>query len=568
MFSTLISTPVVLLLLHLSFAILAAPSFRARNLTALTPGLDLPITVSRGSRVYRRGDVTGSIGLGNNADLLYTVPIELGNKVFAVNIDTGSSDLWVVSDQCQTGSCQGSDVTRYPNTSFQPAGADVSMFYGDSTTGTHASGSVGLDTISVAGVAMTQQAFGLINDTNNDVVQFDTAGIFGLGFPSGSKIQESVVIAKTGPIESTDDFITSTYTSGPLMARIAMTNALEVPMYTITLQRSTIDIGGTGSLTIGKLPDNVNNSSLTWVPVRLYSPEEGGLEPPKFAPSEIYPFRWEIDIDAVFLDGQQLSDSAIPAEDGVDSNRVSALIDTGNSILRGPKDVVNNILSKVSSAFDSSSDSVPIMPCAIPRTLSFQIGGKIFPIDPRDFIGQHTKGDATTCVADNLVATDPPNIGALFRWSLGAPFFRSNLVAFHYGNLTHPSVDPPRIGILSMVPSNADDLLKQAVTDALNDGGDFEETMVIAPTESAAAETQITVSEVSETAAVTSTAISAASTTTLPVTPTRTLSLQPTTISTMNTPSNFDKNAGSSSLNLSHLLNFWIVTFCTFLLAL
>jgi hypothetical protein len=412
---------------------------------------------------------------------------------------------------------------------------------------------------------MTQQAFGLINDTNNDIVQFDTAGIFGLGFPSGSKIQEAVVIAKTGPIDDTDDFITSTYTSGPLMSRISMTNALEMPMYTITLQRSTIDIGGTGSLTIGKLPDSVDNSSLTWVPVRLYSPEEGGLEPPKFAPTETYPFRWEIDIDAVFLDGQRLSDSAIPSEDGVDSNRVSALIDTGNSILRGPQDVVNNILSKVSPAYDPSSDSVPTLPCATPRTLSFQIGGKIFPIDPRDFIGQQAKGDATTCVADNLVATDPPSIGALFRWSLGAPFFRSNLVAFHYGNLTHPSVDPPRVGILSMVPSNVDDLLKQAVTDALNDGGNFEETMVIAPTESAAAEAQITVSEVSETVAITSTATSAASTTVPPVTSTRTLSLQPTT---MSAPSNFEQNAGSSQLNLSRLLSFWIITFCTCLLVL
>jgi hypothetical protein len=497
------------------------------------------------------------------------VPIELGNRVFAVNIDTGSSDLWVVSDKCQAGSCSGSDVSRYPSASFQPAGADVEMFYGDSTTGTHASGSVGLDTIAVAGVAMTQQAFGLINDTNNDIVQFDTAGIFGLGFPSGSKIQEAVVVAKTGPIDDTDDFITSTYTSGPLMTRIAMTNALQMPMFSITLQRSTIDIGGTGSLTIGKLPDTIDNSSLTWVPVRLYNPGEGGLEPPKFAPSEVYPFRWEIDIDAVFLDGERLPDSTIPTQNGVDSKRVSALIDTGNSILRGPQDVVNNVLSKVSPAYDPSSSSVPTLPCAIPRTLSFQIGGKIFPIDPRDFIGQQTKGDARTCVADNLVATDAPSIGALFRWSLGAPFFRSNLVAFHYGNLTHPSVDPPRIGILSMVPSNADDLLKQAVTDALNDGGNFEETMVIAPTASAAAEGEITVSEVSETVTVTSTTATATSPTLTPtprISSTRTLSLQPTSISASN---NKDQDSGGSQVNISsRLLGFWIVTCSIYWLAL
>lgn len=98
----------------------------------------------------------------------------------------------------------------------------------------------------------------------------------------------------------------------------------------------------------------------------------------------------------------------------------------------------------------------------------------MFPIDPRDLIGQHLPNDATTCVADNLVSTDPPRYGALFRWSLGDPFFRSNLVAFHYGNLEQPSLDPPMIGLLSMVPSNADDLLKQAVQDAVANGGNFE----------------------------------------------------------------------------------------------
>jgi hypothetical protein len=115
----------------------------------------------------------------------------------------------------------------------------------------------------------------------------------------------------------------------------------------------------------------------------------------------------------------------------------------------------------------------------------------MFPIDPRDLIGPTQQGGAQTCVVDNVVATDAPSVGALFRWSLGDPFlkscvpllfpcfllthcFCSNLVAFHYGNLTHPSVDPPRIGFMSLVPPNAAELLKEAVQDAVEDGGVFE----------------------------------------------------------------------------------------------
>lgn len=98
----------------------------------------------------------------------------------------------------------------------------------------------------------------------------------------------------------------------------------------------------------------------------------------------------------------------------------------------------------------------------------------MFPVDPRDFVSQNKDGDATTCIANNLVATDPPSRGALFSWSLGDPFLKSNLVAFYYGNLTHPSVDPPRIGFKSQVPQNASAELKDVVADAQESGGVFE----------------------------------------------------------------------------------------------
>ena len=98
----------------------------------------------------------------------------------------------------------------------------------------------------------------------------------------------------------------------------------------------------------------------------------------------------------------------------------------------------------------------------------------MFPLDPRDFISPNVTGDATTCVAKNVVTTDPPSKGSLYSWSLGAPFFKSNTVVFYYGNLTHPSVDPPRIGFVSNVPQNANDLLQQAVNDAKAQGGVFE----------------------------------------------------------------------------------------------
>ena len=146
----------------------------------------------------------------------------------------------------------------------------------------------------------------------------------------------------------------------------------------------------------------------------------------------------------------------------------------GNSLIRGPQDVVSNIYTKVSPAFAAISNADPTLPCDAAHSLAFQIGGKMFPVDPRDFVSQNKQGDAKTCIANNIVSTDAPSSGALFSWNLGDPFLKSNMVIFYYGNLTHPSVDPPRIGFVSLVPQNADDLLDDAVDDAESAGGNFE----------------------------------------------------------------------------------------------
>ncbi|KJA24015.1 hypothetical protein HYPSUDRAFT_65826 [Hypholoma sublateritium FD-334 SS-4] len=439
------------------------------------PAFEVAITTI-GAPKYDHYKAEGSkriLGIGNNLDLergvnrLYTVPVELGGKVFHVNLDTGSSDLWLVSDKCHTNACRGASVARYPTSFFRTTSMDVEMLYGDSKSGTFASGTVGLDTASIAGIALPRHPFALIEDTNNLLVQFGASGIFGLSFPAASTVQAALLGTEEGSDIDVDDYVHSIESNGPLLSRMTEAKVLDIPTFSISLERHTNGLDGKGLLTIGNLPEGIDNSSLTWVPVRLYPGKDGGMGTFSAAPEEV---RWEIEIDGVFLEGQRLPESTTPAN-GVDSERVSALIDTGNSLLRGPEDVVVKILQTLSPRFDPNvAGSVPSVPCGMAPALSFQIGGQMFPIDPRDFVSQLDPEDAVACQADNLVPTDPPSYGNLFRWSLGTPFFRSNLVVFHYGNLTHPSVDPPRIGLRSNVPANAYFLMREAVKIAAEKG--------------------------------------------------------------------------------------------------
>ena len=96
--------------------------------------------------------------------------------------DTGSSDLWVLSDACKSN-CSSSKVPLYPISTFKDTGLDVHLLYGDSFTGTHAKGPIGKDTVGVAGLTLPDQYFAAISDTNTSILQTGSAGIFGLGFP-------------------------------------------------------------------------------------------------------------------------------------------------------------------------------------------------------------------------------------------------------------------------------------------------------------------------------------------------------------------------------------------------
>jgi phytepsin len=50
--------------------------------------------------------------------------------------------------------------------------------------------------------------------------------------------------------------------------------------------------------------------------------------------------------------------------------------------------------------------------------------------------------------------------------------------SFYYGNLTYPSQDPPRMGFLSTVPSDADDRMRAAVQAAAQKDGNFPGEMI------------------------------------------------------------------------------------------
>jgi phytepsin len=90
-----------------------------------------------------------------------------------------------------------------------------------------------------------------------------------------------------------------------------------------------------------------------------------------------------------------------------------ALLIQGNALIRGPRDVLSAITTQLGGdTYD----------CAEAHTLTFQIGGRFYPVDPRDFGALE---DTTSQCTPNIAPTDPPSSGFLYSWSIGDPFFKS-----------------------------------------------------------------------------------------------------------------------------------------------
>ena len=139
---------------------------------------------------------------------------------------------------------------------------------------------------------MSDQFVCAINDTDTHLAETGSAGILGLGFPLSSSILAAYfltkfpdpsakrslgnaaanlnAVARSRPA-SVNDLLDLVPIAAPIVPRAVVAGTLSQPMFSVTLQRDTIDPGGNvGMLTLGGLPDTVDPAGILWSDVRLY----------------------------------------------------------------------------------------------------------------------------------------------------------------------------------------------------------------------------------------------------------------------------------------------------------
>ena len=353
---------------------------------------------------------TASTWILDDQRMKYLVPITFGAQTLDIELDTGSSDTWLLAtgydcyhtfdnssktfQQLTNHSYCNSGPTYTPDSTFQP----ISSFYQETCYGSgHPTyrcvyGPFGYENVTLNGLSIPHAIVGAPNSSSNNLLGHITSGILGLGFPAGTRAY------------STKNNSAVHYPS--ILSTLFNSNAIP-PLFSLALSRDVANISNGGVFTIGGIPDMQDPS------INVTSKQ------PAVTPVQYYPnvSKTEYSVYSINIDNFVLGSETLAPETPV-------IIDSGYNGLEIPK-AVSTALNSAWRPPGVDMGTNLFLDCdATLPDFGVRIGGTTFDIKAEDLIGQMSNGTCYSLVIAGL----PPN-----GYSLGDPLFRNTLVVFDWG---------------------------------------------------------------------------------------------------------------------------------------
>lgn len=306
-----------------------------------------------------------SLPLTDTEDSEYYGEVTIGTppQKFQVIYDTGSSNLWVPSKNCNNCKKSGASYDSSTSSSFQENGKSFMLQYGTGSC----RGFLSDDTVGMAGVAISNFSFGEVTHEAEDV--FGTAPFDG--------------IPGMGPAKAAIDQV-------PMpMDQLVAQGKIQHNVFSFYLA-SNESVGST--LVLGGTDDQFYSGDFTYVPVAKAA--------------SILPY-WLV----------SASDIKVGGESTKSCNWLTGcymVVDTGTSVLAGPPKAMNALISKIGNVTEDCSnvDSLP--------TISFTLAGKEFDLEPSFYV---LRAKDETGVEQCQLGIEGVNAGVPI-WILGDPFLR------------------------------------------------------------------------------------------------------------------------------------------------
>jgi len=296
---------------------------------------------------------------------------------FLITFDTGSSDLWVPTQSSTHTNFKVSSSSSLVQTTQQ-----WDIRYGTGNT----EGYLAQDTVTVAGLSVTNQTFALANQTSSIFATSGSDGIMGMGFQS---------IASSGA----PTWFENLARSGSLASNVFAFYLQRA--YDLT-QESSGTIGG-GEMTVGAINTARVSGDITYAPVTL----EG---------------YWEVESQGLVLNGQVVSGTSSPAA-----------IDTGTSLWYVPTSVAQAFYTQLQGQSYGSQGYWSI-PCNTPTfTFGAQFNGRQFEVDLGDMLLGYADSSREQCVF-GIVAQDAQDPNGNNIAIIGDAFLKNVYSIYDYAN--------------------------------------------------------------------------------------------------------------------------------------
>ncbi|KAJ3261528.1 hypothetical protein HK103_005366 [Boothiomyces macroporosus] len=309
----------------------------------------------------------GSAPLQDEADVFYQATATVGTgQSFTVDLDTGSSDVWIRGSNCQSNtsgdtSCSGNSVDT-SDSNLQDQGQSASVQYG--------SGSVDFEIytgdITVAGATASQLPFGVTTQETGFSGASD--GLLGLGFDSISQISSTLG-------QSANFFDALGFSGSNNVFAFYLSNSAD---------------GDSGEVTLGGVDSSKYTGAINYVALN----------------SETY---WQFDASSVTYSVGKATGKVGTTSSG----STDAISDTGTTLIILGTSAANAINKAIGASAYSSSTGAYAINCNIAKTgpaINFKFGSK-FTLSVPASIYVLSNGDGT-CISGITqgASSQSPNI--------------------------------------------------------------------------------------------------------------------------------------------------------------
>lgn len=282
----------------------------------------------------------------NNSDVQYLVELQVGTppQTVTVQLDTGSSDLWLMSSEnsnCPESSrCPAEYVFNISmSNTLRRNDSDFELMYGD---GTGANGSYYTDNLRIGDLNISNANFGVANYS-------DTApSVLGIGFADNEAVVDTAPIYPNLPMQMK---------AQGLIDRIT---------YSLWLGRAS---SPTGQIFFGGLDHAKYNGSLITVPI--VNPDSDG-EPP---------YGFHVMLHEIWIYGSNGPDSS----EIIVECSYPGLLDSGSSGVALPRSMARAVLYSLGAGLDVDN-AVWVVPCDQPGGLLFSFSGKVLSVPFSDLV--------------------------------------------------------------------------------------------------------------------------------------------------------------------------------------